>query len=112
MEAESKGRESRQPGQDLEIRQQVEQVVVHAGHLVAHDEGLASGSDTAGSEMLQGPRQSLHTVLACLVIGVDEGDVFAVDNLYASLTTCTRAASCVAFPHSPRGPRCHRMALD
>lgn len=66
-----------------------------------------------GLRMLQWPRQSLHIVLlACLVVGVDEGDVFSVDDLHESLTTCTRAASCLAFEYSPRGPRSHRMELD
>lgn len=63
--------------------------------------------------MLQGPRQFLHIVLlAHLVVGVDEGDVFAMDVLHVLFRMCTRAASHLAFPYSPRGPRSHRMALD
>lgn len=66
-------------GQGLVIQQQVQQVVVCEGdHHVTHGSGLR------GLKRLQVPRQFLHRVLlACLLVGVDEGDVLAAEVLRA-----------------------------
>lgn len=66
-------------GQGLVIQQQVQQVVVCEGdHHVTH------GSGQRSLKRLQVPRRFLHIVpLACLLVGVDEGDVFAAEVLHA-----------------------------
>lgn len=60
-------------------QQQVQQVVVCEGdHHVTH------GSGQRSLKRLQVPRRFLHIVLlACLLVGVDEGDVFAAEVLHA-----------------------------
>lgn len=72
-------------GQDLVIQQQVQRLVVSEGDLVAHGEGLASlVREQQRLKKLQMHQQLLHIfLLARLVVGVDEGDVFAAEVLHA-----------------------------
>lgn len=81
---EQGGRVQAAGGQDLVTQQQVRQVIVYRGDLVAHDEGMAPWVwDSRVSEGFRYPSSSVIVLLACLVVVVDKDDAFSVKVLHA-----------------------------
>ena len=85
------------------IQQQVQQVVVLEGDLVAHDEGLAPWFWDR-SRKTSSAQAVLHiALLVCLIVGVDEGHVFAVEVLYAIIHHIHQGCLLLVLSIQPKG---------